>query len=144
MRILYAVHVGNVDLVDWVLNNLPFPTEIIFTMTHDTFEKTKSNWSGRDVLCVENRGMDIGPFFRTLQHLQNQNRLPDIVVKLHTKSHDVARESCWSRLLDKDIILKTFAEKPWIQMICASNRIVQGLFNRVSVDLNRRLESVLK
>ena len=44
-------------------------------------------------LVVENRGMDIGGFFKVLQHLHETNNEFDYIIKLHTKTCDSWRES---------------------------------------------------
>lgn len=65
-----------------------------YAKRHQTIIKEKLIGVKYEILIVENRGMDVGPFLLAFHQLVIQRPLqerPDILLKIHSKSHDAWR-----------------------------------------------------
>ena len=123
MRVIYCIHVGNIDLVDWVLGNLPSSSEIIFTMTKETFEKMKDNNEFLETANVH--GNYYGTAKAGIDKISQQNKIPllDIDVQgainfvnyfpyancilLSAPSVQIMRERLQKRSTDTEAVIET-------------------------------------
>ncbi len=90
MKISVCLHLFYTDMFDIVtsyLNNLTQPYKLYVTLvdsfyTQEDIEKIKKYKTDVKIILVENKGVDIGGFFRALKEIDSDT---DLILKLHTK-----------------------------------------------------------
>lgn len=75
------------DIITSYLNNLKHPYKLYITLTNGFYnnsdiEKIKNYKPDSTIIFVENKGVDIGAFLKTIPEIDNDT---DLILKLHTK-----------------------------------------------------------
>lgn len=139
VRVFLVVHLGPDALawtrvrkyVDNVLQALGNQVELLMTVASSPFseacqlelEKHLANRPNSRIIILENRGMDIGPFLWALNCLRQKPSAeqPHIVVKIHSKTHDLWREHLCEPLFSSPMLvaklINLLASDPSIGML---------------------------
>lgn len=98
MKIAVCVQLFYPDMFDIItsyLNNLKHPYKLYITLTNGFYnnsdiEKIKNYKPDSKIIFVENKGVDIGAFLKTIPEIDNDT---DLILKLHTKKGVGSKEN---------------------------------------------------
>ena len=148
VKIACVVHVGNIKVYDESIRQ--YLQNIAETQYDITYFYTFYNENYKDqikiipgcktnLIHVENRGMDIGPFLKVLSEWKKNENQYDIVFKIHTKTNDSWRKQLCDCLFGD---IKTIKKIVWIFLHVPKIGLIgskQYLLNLDSLNSNTQL-----
>ena len=127
-KIAVIMHVGNINIFREIVHDYPkfFTRFDLFISCNTTEDKESilSQFPNAHVTVYENRGMDIGPFLKTIKIIPTDY---DYYIKIHTKS-----DKKWRDTLLKNIDIDFFLTKEnsnEIELYGAKEKLVGGMVN---------------
>jgi len=141
-KVALIFHVGNIEIFEDICNTYKIffsrKNLLIFITTHteDNCKKIKSIFPDSHVEIIENKGMDIGGFLKSIEMIFNHELYPtiDCFYKIHTKTNEYWRNGLLRPLLHNfSNIEKNFINKS-IPIIIGSDVYVHG--NNKPVNIN--------
>lgn len=147
-KVAVIFHVGNIDIFEDIYNRHKIffsrKNVVIFITTHteDNYIKIKSVLPYSYVEIIENKGMDVGGFFKSIDTILNHDLYPsiDFFYKIHTKTNEEWRNGLLHPLLDNfSNIEKNCKNKP-DPIIIGSDAYVHG--NNKPVNINYIIDIV--
>lgn len=148
-EICVIIHNGNMEVFIDILNEYSYffnnKDLIIYVTINDEkyLEQTKELLPNAEIILINNKGMDIGPFLLTMERIIKSEEYPAIkfIIKIHTKTNKIWRDGMIKPLLYDiyETIEKLNSEKPTIfcsdQYKYKNNKLVNwkylnGIFER--------------
>ena len=136
MTIGLILHIGYVSEIPWIMDQFKaveqHPEFTIVTILDQDFRDPTatqaiqqavqffSTWPHIQILPVENRGYDIGPFLTAMHVFSKLLKKPDVIVKLHTKRDLQVRTDNWSGLKQFSNVQQYFETHPDVNMVVSS------------------------
>jgi len=136
MKIAVCVQLFYPDMFDIItsyLNNLKHPYKLYITLTNGFYnnsdiEKIKNYKPDSKIIFVENKGVDIGAFLKTIPEIDDDT---DLILKLHTKKGIGLPENPSSIVIRKGMEVSLGHGRQWFHGLMKGVLSDEGRINRI-------------
>jgi lipopolysaccharide biosynthesis protein len=142
MKIAVCLHLFYVDMFDDVaayLKNLKYPYQLYVSLTEEYYDeeikaKIRAFKPDAKIFVGENRGVDIGGFFRVFQHLDSDTEL---ILKLHTKKGIGSPETPSASVMKVGIEKRIASSRIWFHDLMKGVLSDRGRVDRILATFKR-------
>ena len=151
LNIAIVVHLYYEDMLDDILDRLssldmPVNYRYYFTLVNGSSTISQKRWIEKRILSrlpesviikVDNKGLDIGGFFKTLEYIYSEGRSYNYILKLHTKKSLLTSGKYFGNRWNSDL-LQIVNDNVYPRLISGSDMIGSSKW-LISDNLNRNL-----